>query len=372
MPPGPKDLFGPILIGLLFDAILLGAFAIQALAYFYRFRRDRSWFKLLIAYLLIMEIINTAFDFATAYESLIQNFGTPVDLRQAPTYLLADPITTTLVSTPVQLFMAWRVKVISRTILTPMFIVVLSAISFAGSVWLSHQIHTDAMRSARTEAASATWLVASSITDVTISVAIVYFIVVQRRTMTRGKQFSLYLSRIMRFAVESGILTSVSMMLALIVFLAVQQGPYFLIWDLSFSKLYTNSLIVSLNARPVRNQEELARPLLFVDDSTFGKSSLSSKINTINGAGLPSTRPREDAIELAMTMVHHSSPIRPPERTTLAGQVPNPITSVAGLRVNVIYPDESGRYRTGTPTAPAGPSSSHHQPVSQHLERQDA
>ncbi|KAG7091434.1 hypothetical protein E1B28_010470 [Marasmius oreades] len=101
------------------------------------------------------------------------------------------------------------------------------------------------------------------------------------------------------------------MIVALIVFLTVNKGPYFLIWDLSFSKLYTNSLIASLNARAVHNREEQARPALFIDDSTIGNSS-NSKVNTSTGAGQPSTRAWDDvpvSIGLPLTAIHsHKAP----------------------------------------------------------------
>ncbi|KAK1216089.1 hypothetical protein PQX77_021287, partial [Marasmius sp. AFHP31] len=56
----------------------------------------------------------------------------------------------------------------------------------------------------------------------------------------------------------------------------------FFIWDFSLSKLYTNSLLASLNARPTKTSSGLEpKAMLFIDDSTISSSSGGpSKRNT--------------------------------------------------------------------------------------------
>ncbi|ESK90569.1 hypothetical protein Moror_4274 [Moniliophthora roreri MCA 2997] len=268
-PPGPEDVFGPMLIGLLLDAILLGALAVQVIQYFYRYRRDRWWFKLLVAYLFLVDIVNTACDFGTVWEPLILKFGSRQAVGQAPHLLPADPVTTTLISTPVQLFMAWRLRIITKSKIIPVVIVLFSFCSLGGGAWLSYNIFHDTIdeiRSSMTQKASSTWLISSAVTDVLITIAIVYIMVTRRKGT--NADLNNHLGRVMRLTVEAGAVTTFAVISALIVFMTVHQGPYFLIWDLSISKLYSLSLITSLNARPVRQQFPKEKAALFPDQSS--------------------------------------------------------------------------------------------------------
>ncbi|KAK7032156.1 hypothetical protein VNI00_013330 [Paramarasmius palmivorus] len=274
--------------------------------------RDRWWFKLLVAYLFIVDITNTACDFATVWEPLIQNWGKLQVLGQSPRFLPADPVTTTLISTPVQLFMAWRVKIITKSNILPIIIALCSLVSLGnaysytlqtypqtretgGGAWLSFNIFSDTFEGSHnsmTKDSSSTWLISSAVTDVLITVAIVRIMVTRRNGVDAN--LNNHLARIMRLTVEAGAITTLAVISTLIVFLSVRQGPYFLIWDFSISKLYSLSLIVSLNARPLRDRLPQERPALFLDTSKNTNTSGGSIPSAINSSNESELFPRSD------------------------------------------------------------------------------
>ncbi|EEB92069.1 hypothetical protein MPER_09475, partial [Moniliophthora perniciosa FA553] len=71
-----------------------------------------------------------------------------------------------------------------------------------------------------------------------------------------------------------GTITALATCADVIVFLTVtfQAGPYFFIWDFTISKLYSNSLLASLNARPTQSTQADTKAALFLDDSTLQSS----------------------------------------------------------------------------------------------------
>ncbi|KAK1221187.1 hypothetical protein PQX77_015999 [Marasmius sp. AFHP31] len=285
--PGPRDVLVPMFIGMLLDVVLLGTLAIQVISYFHNYSRDRWWFKCLVVYLMVTELANTLCDILTVYEPLVANYGTI--FTGSPRLLPADAITTTLVSTAVQLFMAWRIGILMGSVIPKLIITAMSIVSAVGAVWLASGVitvvGTNFRQSKTIRDASYMWLISSSVTDVTITLCII-FVYVKRVLNHRASGSSItdtQVSRVLRLSIESGTITALATISDLIVFLSVHTGPYFFIWDFALSKLYTNSLLASLNARPTHTSLELEpKAMLFIDDPTFSCSSDDpSKRNTV-------------------------------------------------------------------------------------------
>ncbi|THU93497.1 hypothetical protein K435DRAFT_799688 [Dendrothele bispora CBS 962.96] len=70
-----ERMFGPLLIGVLFNAILFGVLAVQAHLYLNWNRSGERWTRYLVIILLILETLNTGIDFAMVYQALLKNFG---------------------------------------------------------------------------------------------------------------------------------------------------------------------------------------------------------------------------------------------------------------------------------------------------------
>ncbi|KIK50281.1 hypothetical protein GYMLUDRAFT_253110 [Collybiopsis luxurians FD-317 M1] len=273
MSVSPGSIFAPLLIGTFLNMGLLGVTSVQAIYYFQTYKRDRWWFKLLVFYLMLAEVCNSIFDIALVYEPLITHYGSPIP--SAPKFLPADAMTTALISTPVQLFMAWRIKKITKSSFLSIVITIAALSSLVGGAWLSISSITDNPFSrgpkSLVEPPVILWLASSGATDVLITLTIVISLL--RKRKTQNVAMDPYVNRVIRLSVQAGVLTVLAVLLDMIVFLTTKGAPYFFIWDLNISKLYTNSLLASLNSRPAQSTQ-------VVQNALFENHSESTELKT--------------------------------------------------------------------------------------------
>ncbi|KAJ6484001.1 hypothetical protein C8R45DRAFT_294882 [Mycena sanguinolenta] len=242
-------LFGPMLIGILLNTMLYGVMAVQAFMYYSRYKTDRAWFRYLVLYLVIIETANWVCDVGLIYEPLIIRFGQPEALVISPVLLRVDAALTVLISTPVQVFIAWRILVVTRSYVLPGLIFILAMVSLAGGVATTTvvSIHPAFASFIQFRAEVATWLISSTLCDVVLTASLVHSLWT-RKTNVVGTDS--YINKIIRLSVQTGSITAAAALLDLIFYLTIQNASFNFMFDFPLSKLYTNALISTLNARP--------------------------------------------------------------------------------------------------------------------------
>ncbi|KAJ7473029.1 hypothetical protein B0H11DRAFT_2236574 [Mycena galericulata] len=258
-PPAPNVtlLFGPLLLGVILNTLLYGIMIVQAFMYYHRYRKDRPWFRYLVLYLVIMETVNWVCDVGLIYEPLIIRYATPEALLVSPVMLRPDAVLTVLVSTPIQLFIAWRVRVVTRSRILPSIISIFAIVSLGGGIAVTtivtlrprftqfNEFHPEVI----------TWLVSSAACDVFLTSSLVYSLWIRK---TKIVSTDSYLNKIIRLTVQTGSITATGSLLDMILFVVLPNTTLNFMIDFPLSKLYTNSLISTLNARPWR--EEVSQP----------------------------------------------------------------------------------------------------------------
>ncbi|KAJ7057566.1 hypothetical protein C8F01DRAFT_319612, partial [Mycena amicta] len=249
-PPDVRLLFGPFLIGLLFNAILYGVVVVQFFIYYDRYKGDRRWLRYLMMYLLLAETINTAFDTSLVYEPLVARWGQTEALQITPLFLRPDAAVTVAISTPVQLFMAWRLRALTKQSIFPAIISLLALVSLAGglTVTIKTSLKPDYSSMPGFHPFVTTWLVASAACDVVLSAALIYSLRVRKTGVGATDR---YVDRIIRVTIQTGSITAITALLDVFVFLfAPPNTTLQFIWDFPLSKLYTNAVLSSVNSRP--------------------------------------------------------------------------------------------------------------------------
>ncbi|KAF9445152.1 hypothetical protein P691DRAFT_289478 [Macrolepiota fuliginosa MF-IS2] len=270
MPPPIPLLFGPMLLGAFFNTILYGVMIVQLLVYFQTYKKDSWWLRSFIFYLLIAETLNTGFSIGLLYEPLILKYGQPAATTFFPLMLPAEPIMTVVISTPIQMFIAWRIRVISERSWVPGLVVVLSLVSCGGGTWLAYTVTAIRRFSRKPDLhrPALTWLLASAIADVIITVALVYNLT---RRKTGIVQTDDTINKIIRMTVQTGLITAIFAVLDVICFLVLPNTTLNFFWDLALCKLYTNALMSTLNAREglgrMMSGEHGQTNVLFADNS---------------------------------------------------------------------------------------------------------
>ncbi|KAJ3770145.1 hypothetical protein FB446DRAFT_847223 [Lentinula raphanica] len=251
MPPSPPSIIGvytPIFVGMLLDVFLYGIVVAQIYTYYRISKSDKLWIKLFVLYLLVAETINSISDIGLIFEPFLLKSDDPNSTLNTPWTLRFDGISTTIISTPVQIFMAWRIHVIMGTVIPAAGILLLSLSSLAGSIWLQFAIQKTPQLAKLDDihGAPSLWLISSAVADVVISCCLVYGLTKRR---SRFSFMKAQIDRIIRVTVQTGSLTTLATLADNIVFLSVSNTTIFLAWDLTVSKLYTSTLLSSLNAR---------------------------------------------------------------------------------------------------------------------------
>ncbi|KAE9401217.1 hypothetical protein BT96DRAFT_612723 [Gymnopus androsaceus JB14] len=240
--------FGPMLIGVFLNMILYGVLINQAYFYFQTYKSDAGWIQILVVYLFVIETANTAIDMAMMYQPLIAGYGTQQAVENFPTLFMTEPIIIVLISTPIQCFFAWRIQKITNTYWIPIVIVVLSMASTAGGFITGVKIAIIKLFIKKPELhwPALLWFLPSCAADLLITATLVRGLSQRKTGFTTTDSM---IDKLIRLTVQTGMLTAICAIGDVIFFLVLPHTALNFLWDLSLSKLYTNCLMSTLNAR---------------------------------------------------------------------------------------------------------------------------
>ncbi|KAF8508407.1 hypothetical protein JB92DRAFT_638881 [Gautieria morchelliformis] len=248
MAPSLQLFYGPLMIGVFLNCILYGVLIVQTFLYFQTYKKDAASFRLFVVYLFILETINTACDMILLYEPLIIQFGQPHAEMFFPIMLAASPVLTVAMSTPIQIFTAWRISVIARSRPMAIVICILAVMSFAGGIWTTIRVADYRLLSRKPDLneSALLWFISSGLADMLITGSLI-FSLSRRRTGHESTDISI--NRIIRLTIQTGAVTMIFALIDLMTFLISPTTAINFVWDFALSKLYTNALLSTLNAR---------------------------------------------------------------------------------------------------------------------------
>ncbi|KXN86822.1 hypothetical protein AN958_09558 [Leucoagaricus sp. SymC.cos] len=267
-PPNVQLSYGPMLVGVFVNMILYGVLVAQTYTYYQIYKNDARWIKCLVnpfptvnmvsraqltqvLYLFIVETANTGIDIAMMYQPLILQYGHP--LVNFPVMFAAEPITIRVwpkvaISTPIQLFFAWRIRLLTKQNVVAAIIALLSLVSLAGGLWTTILITIIKLFKRKPELhwPALMWFLSATIADVLITITLVINL---SRRKTGFAATDDAISKIIRMTVQTGMLTALFAIGDVIFFMTLAKTALNFIWDLALTKLYTNCLLSTLNAR---------------------------------------------------------------------------------------------------------------------------
>ncbi|KIO05491.1 hypothetical protein M404DRAFT_999677 [Pisolithus tinctorius Marx 270] len=260
-----QNIQGPFLIGLIINVFLYGVTTTQVHLYFSRHNRDKLWVKSLIVVLYLAETFNSAISTYYIYDVLVIHFGDEAYLLsdnwgQSMIFLTEARLSNTpaqhsylgAVSGVVQDFFAWRVYMLTKNVFVVAVIVLCSLVNLAGSVAATISMATSPRFSMlpNIEAEVAIWRGAAVLADIIIAASLVWHL---KRRKHLYPALTSTINRILRMTVQTGVLTSIVAIIDLVCYMAiVDLSPAFpshLIFSMALSKIYTNCMISTLNAR---------------------------------------------------------------------------------------------------------------------------
>ncbi|KAK0432888.1 hypothetical protein EV421DRAFT_1742001 [Armillaria borealis] len=225
---------GPMLIGHFFNVLLMGVVIAQSYIYLVTYqKRDKLWMKL--------------FQFAYLYTSLVIHFSDAAYLLNVTMLFAATAALTGIVSGAVQLFFAWRVKILTSNIWMVGLVVATALAGTVGAIGSSAESVKAGTFVKFQEIKSwvILWLVGACVADMLITGILVWHL---RRHKTGFQTSDELVDRIIRSTVQTGLITSICAIVDLMVYLLDPTGLH-LLFNFPLSKLYTNTLMSSLNSR---------------------------------------------------------------------------------------------------------------------------
>ncbi|KAJ6497963.1 hypothetical protein C8R47DRAFT_314697 [Mycena vitilis] len=275
---GVELLFGPMLIGVLLSTAAYSIMAVQMLQYYQTYLKDARWIRYFMLYLLFVESANLFIEIAIIYQPLIVSWGARQALITSPLFLPGDAISIVLVSTPIQIFTAWRISVITGSIVLSLIISVLSIASFGGGllVTIFVSVRNEFQEFQSFSGAVIVWLICSAVCDILIAVVLTYSLATRKTGFTAVDG---QINRIIRLTVQTGAITAIAALADVILFLSFPTTTLQFIPDFPLSKLYTICLLSTLNARARGRTEdpEQRMPNALFKESTTQQSMFTTQ-----------------------------------------------------------------------------------------------
>lgn len=239
---------GPFLIGLIINVFLYGVTTTQVHLYFSKHNRDKLWVKSLIVVLYLAETFNSAISTYYIYDVLVIHFGDEAYLLSDNWAFISNAILTGAISGVVQDFFAWRVYMLTKNVFVVAAIVLCSLVNLAGSVAATISMATSPRFSMlpNIEAEVAIWRGTAVLADIIIAASLVWHL---RRRKHLYPALTSTINRILRMTVQTGVLTSIVAIIDLVCYMAIVTSATHLIFSMALSKIYTNCMISTLNAR---------------------------------------------------------------------------------------------------------------------------
>ncbi|TFK47586.1 hypothetical protein OE88DRAFT_1738500 [Heliocybe sulcata] len=235
---------GPALIGLFFNVLLYGIMITQTFLYFNSFPNDRKWMKCYVAILFLADTVNSFFDCVWMYQSVIIHFGDAEFLSSANWIFAADPALTGIIAALVQMFFAWRIHILTGNRWLVGLVVVAAFVGGVGTA-VAIKFVPKFVEFQKFEPIVIVWLVSNAVCDVIITGVLTWHL---RRHRTGFPATDDIVNKIIRLTVQTGMLTCIVALFDIAFFAADSSGLH-LGFNFPLSKLYTNSLMSTLNSR---------------------------------------------------------------------------------------------------------------------------
>ncbi|KAJ7749317.1 hypothetical protein DFH07DRAFT_557709 [Mycena maculata] len=246
---------GPFVLGFMWSYCLYGMLIVQVYMYFETFPKDRRGLKALVWTMFVLETVFTVFMTIAAWNAYGPGWGDPDTLSVVNWSYEPLPALNSILAALAQGFYVWRIWTLSvRKMYIALPIVVIGGVMLTQVVAAFYYdivvtLEGRAVYELYVHSAEVTtWLAASAVADVLITLSLVLILYRRKRTAAIPQTVGL-MNRLIRFSVETGCVTSVGALIELALWVACPKWNWYYIFFLTLGKLYSNTLMATLNCR---------------------------------------------------------------------------------------------------------------------------
>ncbi|KAE9392910.1 hypothetical protein BT96DRAFT_924408 [Gymnopus androsaceus JB14] len=252
---------GALVVSNYFSYLTMGIVLCATWTYFSKFPNDSGWFKALVILCVSMCIGDTIAAGMWTYNWAVTNYANPAALAFIHWALAVDPLLLATCGLSVQLFYAWRLWIMSlrKNWILSLVIVCLSTLGWCIMCWEVHITATHKLISDLSLVLPVAWIwLGGSVgADVLITSSMIYYLDLRFRIEFQQAQVSYRaprrFRRLIARTVECNLLSLFTQAIAIGLFNHSGIGLYYLSPELALAKVYTFSLLVSLNCRHPEN-----------------------------------------------------------------------------------------------------------------------
>ncbi|KAJ7243153.1 hypothetical protein B0H12DRAFT_1131143 [Mycena haematopus] len=228
---------------------LLGTLAVQVYIYYLAFPNDRWVSKIVVAFVVVAEILQTLGDSRDTIRVFGAGWGNQEILNEVGWAWFSVPILGSLIASVGQIFFAWRISIIAKSLYVPAVIVIIATFQLGAGIWTGVDIiRAKEFSQFRLLTAPEAWLSATAAADLIIVASMVFYLLKAKQPGFKSKTKTT-VSRIIKITVETGMLCALSAISDLYLFVAFDGNNYHLGVCIWLSKVYSNSILVILNSR---------------------------------------------------------------------------------------------------------------------------
>ncbi|KAF8881414.1 hypothetical protein CPB84DRAFT_1687241, partial [Gymnopilus junonius] len=245
---------------------LFGSLSTQVYLYFLAFPNDPRWTQMLVYGLYIAEFIQTVLLTQAAFSSFAEGFGNLNAINEEGNLWFSVPIMSSAIASVVQVFYAYRIRILAQSNIVPSIIVLLSFIQLSGGIAtgiIAHQsrVFTQFLGT-KVYIATGLWNGGSALCDVIIAAGMTYY---ASRFLSLdgslGSHYNHLPSKLIRLVIETGTLTgkptfshaylyqATIAIINLILSLLPGKPTYFQTTSGILGKMYSTTMMVVFNSR---------------------------------------------------------------------------------------------------------------------------
>ncbi|KAG2355651.1 hypothetical protein BDR07DRAFT_1364994 [Suillus spraguei] len=245
------DTFGALFIGVIIAAVLFGLSNVQTFIYFQTYRdTGMTFFKLAVIYLWIFDALHLALIIHCMYYYLVINYANVNALTEIVWSFKLSLVIEVFIVYAVHILYVYRIWIFSkgRSRTLPIavgIVIILNSGVVIALLWALYQCH---VFSDLVKVEWATYMALAAITfaDIVIASSLCYLLATSR---TGFSSTDSWITKLMAYIINTGCLTSVCSLTAMITCAAMPHNFVFLAIEFLLAKVYVNSFLALLNAR---------------------------------------------------------------------------------------------------------------------------
>ncbi|KAK0196001.1 hypothetical protein F5146DRAFT_923628, partial [Armillaria mellea] len=237
------------IIGYLLNWGLFGTLSVQLYLYYLAFLKDRQFIKCLVYGIYIVKFVQTILVAHDAFAVFGYGFGDLEALEGMHFNWLSVPIMVAIIAFLGQSFYAYQIFILSKSRIIPALVICMSLTSSVAAI-IAGVCYFQAGNLTKIDSQKISISMEIScrgyaLCDIVIAICMTYYLM---RSNTGFHCTEILVTKLIRLTIETGSLTAVIALAALVLFVAFPDHGFYRALTLTISKLYANTMYMVLNS----------------------------------------------------------------------------------------------------------------------------